>query len=75
MLDLNNFEIFLERAEKIKLEKYLIISKTVTIFQNIYNEDRESYNLLKNTISDIIEEFYKDLKIEQNLIFLLNAYL
>ena len=39
--DLNNFEIFLERAEKIKLEKYSIINKTVTIFQNISNEDKE----------------------------------
>ena len=68
-LDLNEFELFLEKAELIKKKKYLIISKMVTIFQNALTEDRESYELLKNIISDIIKEFYKDLKIEQNLIF------
>ena len=68
-LDLNEFELFLEKAELIKKKKYLIISKMVTIFQNALTEDRESYELLKNIISDIIKEFYKDLKTEQNLVF------
>ena len=68
-LDLNKFEIFLEGAEKIKKEKYLIISRIKTILESIFTEDREAYLLLNNTISDIIKEFYKDLKIEQNLIF------
>lgn len=68
-INMNKFEIFLIKAEETKKEKYLIISKTKTLLENIFTEDRESYILLKNIISDIIEEFYKDLKIEQSLIF------
>ena len=68
-LDLNKFESFLVKAEKIKREKYSIISESKTILENIFTEDKESQKLLNNTISDIIKEFYNDLKIEQNLIF------
>ena len=68
-LDYNKFEKFLEKAEKIKKKKYSIISETKTVLESIFTEDRESYKLLNNTISDIIKEFCKDLKNEQNLIF------
>ena len=68
-INMNKFEIFLIKAEETKKEKYLIISKTKTLLENIFTEDRESYILLKNIISEIIKEFYKDLKTEQNLIY------
>ena len=68
ILKLFEFERFLEKAEKVKKEKYLIINQIKTILDNTFTNDKKS-TLVNNIIYDIVDEFYKDLKIGGNLVF------
>lgn len=69
ILNINKFEEFLIKAERIKKEKYYIISEIITTLGKNHTKDKIANNLLKETIFDIINEFYNDLKIEENLVF------
>ena len=69
ILNIYEFERFLEKTKIIKKEKYLIISQIKTILDNTFTKDKQSTKLLNSIIYDIVNDFYKDLKIEENLIF------
>ena len=69
IINIAKFEKLLEKAEIIKKEKYLITNQIKAILENTFTKDKESTNLLHNIIYDIVNEFYRDLKIEGNLTF------
>ena len=67
LTNLKMFEKFLGNAKKVQKEKYNYINEILIIIDSSNGEDK---TLLNNTISNILKIFYKNLKIELNLIFL-----
>ena len=61
------FEKFLLNTKKIQREKLIFIDIIVNSLVNLNHENKE---MIDNTISKILNLFYKDFKSEQNLIFL-----
>ena len=69
MINIDEFEYFLWRAERIKKDKYYIINEVKIISEKNYDNNKDSLNLLNKILCDILKVFYNDLKIEENLIF------
>ena len=67
--DLNNFENFLKNAENGKKNKYKKLNEDIVWLENYNTKDKETREKLNDTINNILNIFYNDIKIEQNLIF------
>lgn len=67
LTNLKMFEKFIEKAIKVQKEKCNYVNEILIIIDGYNGEDKE---LLNNTVSNILQIFYKDLKTELNLIFL-----
>ena len=65
--NLENFKNFLENAEISKKNKYMFLKEIIIKLENL--NKNESKKELNNIIEKMIEIFYNDLKIAQNLIF------
>ena len=67
--EIKKFEVFIEKSEIFKNNNYDILNTNIIWMQNHNKNDKESLNELNNSISKMLSIFYKELKIEQNLIF------
>ena len=63
--DLNNFENFLKNAENGKKNKYKKLNEDIVWLENYNTKDKETREKLNDTINNILNIFYNDIKIEQ----------
>ena len=66
--NVNSFLKFIEISEDMKNNKYMELSKNIIWMQNFDKNQKESKIYLDNILSEMIQIFYKDLKISINLI-------
>ena len=67
LINLKMFEKFLENVIKVQKEECNYVNEILIIIDSFNGDDKE---LLNNTISNILQIFYKNMKTELNLIFL-----